>query len=52
MNPELRTKEFNTIMDKYLMTGEMAADDYESLTKVQRTVIQVIKRSFNRIKSN
>jgi hypothetical protein len=49
---ELRTKEFNRIIDHYLTTGTMNAEDYESLTQIQKTVIQTIKRSFARITSH
>ena len=49
MEDELRTKEFNRIIDKYLTSGTMTAEDYESLTGRQIEVIQCIKRAFARI---
>lgn len=44
----LRTKEFNAIIDQYLNTGTMQADDYTHLNPLQKQVVQVIKRAFKR----
>ena len=49
---DLHDKQFNRILDGYLMTGEMKAEDYENLTRPQKVVIQCIKRAFARLKSN
>lgn len=46
---ELRTREFNNLFDEYLRTAKMTADNYESLTPLQKTVVQCVKRAFNRM---
>lgn len=48
----LRDKDFNRKLDRYLMTGKMAASDYETMTRAQKTVVQCIKRSFARINTD
>ncbi len=45
---ELRTRWFNNVFDEYLKTAKMASEDYERLSALQRTVIQCVKRSFER----
>jgi len=49
MEDDLRTKTFNRIIDKYLQTGHMTAEDYEGCTDRQKDTIQVIKRAFKRM---
>jgi len=46
---DLRDRKFNKILDFYLQTGTMIAEDYVSLTPRQKDVIQCIKRAFARI---
>lgn len=40
---------FNQILDKYLTTGEMSAEDYYKLDDEQKIIIQTIKRAYKRI---
>ena len=47
----LPDKEFRPVLDKYLTHGTMESSDYERMNAQQKEFIQVIKRSFNRIKS-
>jgi hypothetical protein len=46
---DLRERDFNKILDKYLMTNTMEADVYEGLTVKQKECIQTLKRAFKRI---
>lgn len=46
---ELKSREFNKILDQYLIDGTISEDDYHRLTPKQRDVIQCIKRSIKRI---
>lgn len=41
--------DFNKVLDRYLTTGHMSADDYENCDDLQKNVIQEIKKSFKRI---
>lgn len=49
---ELRDRWFNQVTDHYLTTGTMSAEDYARLTPTQKTVVQWLKRAFNRITAN
>lgn len=51
MNEELRTHEFNRLIDQYLTTATMSEEDYHKLTQLQREVVQTLKRAFKRINS-
>jgi len=46
----LKDKKFNEIIDNYLL-GKITADEYAELNPLQKQVVQVIKRSLNRIKN-
>ena len=46
---ELRDRNFNRIIDRYLTEGKVSAEDWDDLTPMQRDVVQVFKRSFKRI---
>lgn len=52
MDDELRDRDFNRKIDFYLATARMTAEDYESCTRLQKDVIQVIKRAFKRAQNN
>lgn len=52
MDDELRDRDFNRKIDFYLQTSRMVAEDYESCTALQKSVIQCIKRAFERAKNN
>ena len=41
--------EFNRVLDGYLTTGHMSAEDYENCDDLQKNVIQELKKSFKRI---
>lgn len=49
---ELKDKRFNKILDSFLQIEKTTLADYESLTPMQREVIQTLKRAFARIKSH
>jgi hypothetical protein len=42
------SQDFNKVIDKYLATKTLTADEYESLNSEEKNIIQVIKRSFKR----
>ncbi len=44
-------KNWNKLLDKYLITGNMSSDEYAELTELQVIIIQEIKKSFARIKN-
>ena len=44
-------KEFNRILDTYLITGKIHPEDYEYLDDDHIMIIQTLKRAFKRIKS-
>ncbi len=46
---ELKTREFNKVIDKYLTEGTLDAEEYEECTPRQKDIIQTIKRSFQRL---
>lgn len=48
--PGLPTKEFNDVLDEYIVTGKIAngADLYAQMDETQQRVIQEIKKSKNR----
>ena len=48
----MERKNWNKLLDKYLVTSEMTASEYESLNEIQRAIIQELKKSFARLKSN
>lgn len=49
----LKEDAFNKLVDKYLITGTMEAEEYETLAfPIQKAVLQTIKRSYKRIKNN
>jgi hypothetical protein len=41
--------EFNKVLDGYLTTGHMSAEDYEMCDDLQKNVIQELKKAFKRI---
>lgn len=41
--------EWNTVLDHYLETGTMSAEDYENCDDLQKNVIQELKKAFKRI---
>lgn len=45
----MEEKEFNKVLDRYIIENKMASVDYENLTDEQRYVIQCLKRAFKRI---
>ena len=45
----LSEEEFNRMLDHYLLTGRVRADEYARLNRDQETIIQAIKRSIKRI---
>lgn len=47
----LSTKEWNKILDTYLIEGKMDMEDYNSLDDTQKLIINEIKKSINRIKN-
>lgn len=48
----LSNKEWNKVLDKYLLTQTMFSSDYQDLNDEQRLVIQTLKRAFKRFKKN
>ena len=44
-------KEFNNVLEKYLVEGYMTPDEYERMDEGQVFIIQAIKRARKRIKS-
>jgi hypothetical protein len=44
-------KDFNMVLDHYLMTAKMKSEHYEMMSDEQRNIIQIIKRAFARIKN-
>lgn len=46
----LEPKEFNRVIDFYIMEGTMQAHEYEAMDSAQQNVVQCIKRSINRTK--
>ena len=51
LREELMSAEFRPIIYKYLTTVAMTEEEYNSLTFSQQQVIQLLKRSFKRIKA-
>ncbi len=45
----MENKEWIKVLDEYLSTAKMSAEDYEQLDDDQRMVIQTLKRAFKRI---
>jgi hypothetical protein len=45
----MEEKEFNKVLDFYLIWGNILSEDYENLNDEQRYVIQCLKRAFKRI---
>lgn len=43
-------KDWNKMLDRYLVEGTMSAEDYENLNDIQKAIIQELKKSFKRIK--
>ncbi len=50
-NKELSTKEWNGVLDRYLIENKIASDDYEKLSNDERIVLNEIKKSLVRIAS-
>lgn len=48
-NKELTTKEWNSVIDRYLTENRIASDDYEKLSNDERIVLNEIKKSLVRI---
>lgn len=46
--PELYDKYFNSVIDRYLFQNTVDPDAYEQLTDLQKDVVQVINRAFER----
>ena len=44
-------KDFNSVLDKYLVEGYMSSEDYEKLNEVQLIIVQAIKRARKRIQA-
>ena len=44
-------KEFNLVLEKYLVEGFVSSDEYERMNEVQVIIIQAIKRARKRIKA-
>lgn len=44
-------KDFNKVLDHYLMTGKMKSEHYEMMSDEQKNIIQIIKRAFKRIEN-
>ena len=42
--------DFNKVLDEYLISGEITAEDYEALDFTQEIIIQELKRAFARAK--
>lgn len=47
----LKNLDFNKVLDKYLSTSHLEAQEYEACDELQKQVLQTIKRAFKRIKS-
>jgi hypothetical protein len=45
----MEDREFNHVLDNYLVTGKMTSEDYELCDDLQKHVIQSLKRAFKRI---
>jgi len=41
--------QWNSLLDKYLTTGNMLSEEYEQLNKIQITIIQELKKSYKRL---
>ena len=48
---ELKDKEFNNFIDRYLTGEPISAEEYENCSDRQKEVVQIIKRALKRIKS-
>lgn len=46
----LEDKEWRKVLDKYLVEGTMESDEYERMSIGQKSVIQEIKKHYNRYK--
>jgi hypothetical protein len=42
-------KEWNALLDKYLLTHKMLSEEYEKLNEIQVAIIQELKKAFKRI---
>lgn len=47
----LPLNEWRECIDRYLSEGTMNPDEYDQMNRSQKTLIQEIKRSFNRLKN-
>ena len=45
-------KDWNRILDDYLITGEMCSEEYERMNEAEQEFIQELKKAFKRIKAN
>lgn len=45
----MERKQWNGLLDKYLLTGKMLSEEYEQLNEIQVAIIQELKKSFKRI---
>jgi len=41
--------QWNSLLDKYLTTGNMLSEEYEQLNEIQITIIQELKKSYKRL---
>ena len=48
----MERKEWNALLDGYLLNGTMSSTGYADLNQIQQAVIQELKRSIERIKRN
>lgn len=47
----MERKEWNLLLDKYLLTNTMLSEEYEKLNEIQKSIIQELKKAFKRIKN-
>jgi len=47
----MNRKDWNKLLDKYLVRGTMSVSEYEALNPIQVAIIQELKKSLARIKS-
>lgn len=48
----MKRKEWNRVLDRYLQECKMSVEDYENLNDIQIAIIQELKKAFKRIKNN
>jgi len=45
----MERKNWNKLLDKYLLENSMSSEEYYELNDIQMAIIQELKKSFNRL---